>query len=191
MFNLEKVITEWREQMVKAGIKRPDELYELEGHLRDEVEQQLRLGLETKQAFRNAVEKLGHPQALKAEFRKVPESKGDTMNHNRVYTATLWVFAIYNAMIIFAGLFYWRAVGGQMSEPMGRYPGWMLRWMFVLTCVYTVLIVWTLFARRFRPQLGRRLSRVLNWALLPAIPGGTVIGLYGLLAADKNVRQSV
>ena len=39
MFNLDQSITEWRRQMLAAGIKTPALLDELESHLRDDVRQ--------------------------------------------------------------------------------------------------------------------------------------------------------
>jgi len=41
MFNLESAISEWRRQMLAAGIQSPVPLDELEAHLRDELEHQL------------------------------------------------------------------------------------------------------------------------------------------------------
>ena len=43
MFDLEKSIAEWRKQMLSAGIKTPVPLEELEIHLREEIEQQIKL----------------------------------------------------------------------------------------------------------------------------------------------------
>jgi len=37
MFNLDEAISEWRKQMLAAGIKTPVPLEELETHLRDNV----------------------------------------------------------------------------------------------------------------------------------------------------------
>ncbi|MGZ4988289.1 MAG: hypothetical protein ACXWBP_09615, partial [Limisphaerales bacterium] len=141
--------------------------------------------LDNEQAFHSAVEQLGRAEMLQAEFTKVRTSKEGPMNHNRIYTAILWIFAVYNSIIIAAGLYYWTVLG-QTNEPMGRYPAWALKWMFALTCVYTVLIVATLVARRKDQTLGQRLSRILNWLMLAALPGGTVIGLYGLFFVDKR-----
>ena len=55
---------------------------------------------------------------------------------------------------------------------------------YEIICKGTIII--TLSARQLKPDAGRRLTRLLNWALLPALPGGTVVGLYGLLRADKS-----
>ena len=70
MFNLDIAITEWRQQMLAAGIKSPVTLEELESHLREDVEHQLRSGVSPQQAFEIAIRKIGRPNVLKSEFRK-------------------------------------------------------------------------------------------------------------------------
>ena len=70
MFDLENSIREWRAQMLAAGIKFPVPLEELEIHLREEIEQQMNLGLDTRCAFEIAVEKIGAGKSLKNEFQK-------------------------------------------------------------------------------------------------------------------------
>ena len=70
MFDLEQSITEWREDMILAGIQAPVPLEELENHLREEIEQQIKQGLSEKQAFETAVRQIGQASALKREFKK-------------------------------------------------------------------------------------------------------------------------
>jgi hypothetical protein len=70
MFNLEQSIAEWRQQMLAAGIKTPVPLEELEIHLREEIEQQMKLGLSGQDAFNSTVQKIGEAGLLKAEFKK-------------------------------------------------------------------------------------------------------------------------
>lgn len=70
MFNLEKAITEWRRQMLAAGIKTPVPLDELESHLREEIEAQLKSGKVAPQAFEHAAWKIGQPHQVKSEFQK-------------------------------------------------------------------------------------------------------------------------
>ena len=55
MFDLEQAIAEWREQMFAAGIKSPVPLEELEIHLREEIERQMKSGLSEQNAFDFAV----------------------------------------------------------------------------------------------------------------------------------------
>lgn len=71
MFNLEQSIADWRRQMADSGIRTPDLLDELEGHLHDDVAQQVRSGLNAEQAFRTAIQRMGHADVLKSEFAKI------------------------------------------------------------------------------------------------------------------------
>jgi hypothetical protein len=70
MFDLEQSIAEWRKQMLAAGIKSPVPLEELEAHLREEVEQQLRNGISVQAAFNAAVGRLGRADVLRKEFKQ-------------------------------------------------------------------------------------------------------------------------
>jgi hypothetical protein len=70
MFDLEKAIAEWRQQMLAAGIKSPTPLEELECHLREEIERQIHLGLNAQAAFDLATQKIGQAGLLKIEFKK-------------------------------------------------------------------------------------------------------------------------
>ena len=71
MFDLERAISEWRRQLVADGIDSPDVLDELESHLREDAQQQIRSGSRPQQAFNDALERLGQRDALKTEFKKV------------------------------------------------------------------------------------------------------------------------
>jgi hypothetical protein len=74
MFNLEEQISKWRRQMLAAGIKSPAPLEELESHLRDNVEQQVRSGLCEQAAFETTVREFGRAEVLKTEFARVRET---------------------------------------------------------------------------------------------------------------------
>lgn len=71
MFDLDKAIAEWRRQMLASGIKSADILDELESHLRDDFEEQLRSGLNEEQAFQTAKLRIGQAGALQTEFAKL------------------------------------------------------------------------------------------------------------------------
>ncbi len=73
MFDLEKAITDWRKQMLAEGIKTPLQLDELENHLREEIERQLKSGTNLRHAFEIAVVKIGPPVELKTEFNNASE----------------------------------------------------------------------------------------------------------------------
>ena len=69
MFNLEQSTADWRQQMLAAGIK-PESLDELESHLREEIERQIKSGMDARQAFNIAAKTIGQGVELKKEFRK-------------------------------------------------------------------------------------------------------------------------
>jgi hypothetical protein len=70
MFDLEKSIAGWRHQMLTAGIKTPVPLDELENHLREEIERQMKSGANEQKAFTIAVQQIGQPLILDSEFKK-------------------------------------------------------------------------------------------------------------------------
>jgi len=70
MFKLEQAISKWRDQMRTAGIQTPVPLVELESHLRDEIERQMRSGLSSEQAFQVAIRQIGQAGVLKQEFKR-------------------------------------------------------------------------------------------------------------------------
>lgn len=71
MFDLDKAIENWRQQMLSAGIRTPVPLEELESHLREDVAEQVRAGSSAREAFGTAARRIGHAGLLKAEFKKV------------------------------------------------------------------------------------------------------------------------
>src|SRR5271154_3157325 len=71
MFNLEQSIADWRKQMLAAGIKTPVPLEELECHLREEIERQLKVGVSEPEAFKIGIRKIGQGPILQDEFEKV------------------------------------------------------------------------------------------------------------------------
>ena len=82
--------------------------------------------------------------------------------------------------VMSSGLLLFLAGASTAGSIQTHLPGWSLPWVAMVSFVYAVAIVIVLCARKFRPETGRRLARLLNWALLPALPGGTVVGVYGL-----------
>src|ERR1700761_6397857 len=68
-FNLESAIVSWRPQMHAAAIA-IHVLDELEGHLREEIQTQMRSGHDESSAFALAMEKIGQPSALNSEFNR-------------------------------------------------------------------------------------------------------------------------
>ena len=96
MFNLEQSITEWRQRMLTAGIKSPVPLEELESHLRDDIDQQMRKGVCAQAAFDTAVKRLGHAEALKREFIR------GRFDLRRLSPAYLCVYCVLCAPLVFS-----------------------------------------------------------------------------------------
>jgi len=70
MHNLEQSIAEWRKNMKGADVE-PEALDELEGHLRETVDQLVHLGAPEEEALQRAIGQLGSPQTVASEFEKL------------------------------------------------------------------------------------------------------------------------
>jgi hypothetical protein len=87
MFSLDQAIADWRRQMLAAGIKTPVPLEELESHLRDDIEQQIQSETNPQQAFENSVQRIGHANDLKGEFKKT----GGTKCNAKLWWQLVWI----------------------------------------------------------------------------------------------------
>jgi hypothetical protein len=108
MFNLESSITQWREQMLAAGINTTT-LDELESHLREEIGKQIQLNQNVRESFKLAVDKLGTPGRLKTEFRK--NRRLDSFAFRRFITApgilaVLWFVSCAHDLMITIGWWF-------------------------------------------------------------------------------------
>ena len=75
MFNLEQSISEWRAQMLSAGVRNSDIVDELESHLREDWARRVQSGESEEQAFQGAVQGVGQASLLKHEFAKLSGKK--------------------------------------------------------------------------------------------------------------------
>jgi hypothetical protein len=66
-FNLNAAISRWQNEL--AGLS-PDDRRELETHLRDDIERQMKAGLEAQRAFEISVQRIGKTGVLNREFKK-------------------------------------------------------------------------------------------------------------------------
>ena len=71
MFELEQAISDWRREMQCRGIKGAETLDELESHLRDDLEEQVRSGMQIQQAFDAVRGRIGQSDSLGLEFKKI------------------------------------------------------------------------------------------------------------------------
>jgi putative ABC transport system permease protein len=70
MFDLERAIKQWRKTLRKNEAMEDGYIIELESHLRDEVEHQLGLGMDSEEAFEKAVKDMGSADGIGTEYYK-------------------------------------------------------------------------------------------------------------------------
>ena len=148
MFNLEQSITDWRRQMLAAGIKTPEPLEELESHLRDDIERQVQLGVSAEQAFKIATQRMGPAIELKSAFEKVHSNSNEPMKEK-----------FRNILVIIAGIAI--AIGFVLPEiarwrSYGTPPVWSMAFLLISTAAFTVGAVWV--AIQGLNRLARRLE---------------------------------
>lgn len=119
MFDLEQSIADWRRQMLAAGIKTPVPLEELEIHLREEMEQQVKSGANRQQAFEMSVAQMGQAEPLKMEFKKI-----DAENWNRPLAWAAWglfttSFFLPACKFIFGPLWGWECAWLSVESVIG------------------------------------------------------------------------
>lgn len=68
MFELDAAVAEWRRGLAAAGVDDAAVLDELEGHLRDYIDQQVAAGSGVSAAFRAGLARMGQPEAIEREF---------------------------------------------------------------------------------------------------------------------------
>jgi hypothetical protein len=98
MFNLEQAISNWRKDLVAAGLKKPRVLNELENHLREDVDQHVQNGSSPQDAFQAAVGAIGQASLLSAEFQKSTEPKDRLKRKSKAMFAALTVLLTVNAL---------------------------------------------------------------------------------------------
>jgi len=115
MFDLEKSIVEWRTRMVAAGVTTPAPLEELELHLRDEIEQQMKSGLSEPKAFELAAATVGPAGLLTREFQKI--NHGERTPRQKRIAAIMFalVLGFYSLALTWALLAHDLAFGERLS----------------------------------------------------------------------------
>lgn len=103
MFNLNQAIAGWRRQMIAGGIKAHDVLEELESHLRDEIDRQIRSGATEERAYRAAVAAIGEATTLQAEFAKTSRAnEGSLTFFRRFYFVSVALVLLINSWTLLA-----------------------------------------------------------------------------------------
>ena len=100
--------------MLAAGVESPVPLEELEGHLREDVEQRMRLGLNQQTAFDRAAYEIGAGGELAHEFGKCPKNINKLINimkQKLIYVTVAFVLVAVGAAFIMPAIAKWQHVG--------------------------------------------------------------------------------
>jgi hypothetical protein len=205
MVNLDQAIAEWRRQMLADGVKTPVPLDELESHLRDDIEEQLRSGVDALQAFEAAVARVGQARALKAEFEKAGGTKNEqAQRFMRVHCV---VFPILYALMCAYGLLRiemdlmerilgFTAVALTVLPLLGT-PSFhkllpvirngRIRMMIQIAAILSWLVCGVLFMNVILPRLNLTVSQITVAVLWMMMPVATISGIaYGLGDAARR-----
>src|SRR5580765_4910950 len=127
-FNLEHAIAEWRRQMIATGIDSSTTLDELEGHLRDDVERQRKLGMDAQHAFADAVKRIGPLATIKAEFKKVertiPQWNRTLMRHFLFWFPFLYLCMGSYGLVLETGISFAERAWGFAAVALGSLSVW-------------------------------------------------------------------
>jgi hypothetical protein len=142
MSELEKQISDWRRQMLAAGIKAPTPLDELEVHLREEISRAVEAGVDPQQAFAMAAACIGSADGLKSEFKKAVGISGmigaDAVERTNRVLGLLW-------LVFCLGGFYHTTTGLMSTFPHVQITplfvlAWVMDFIYVRGVVASVLL---------------------------------------------------
>jgi len=102
MFDLEKAIAGWRSQLSTTGVNSQKILDELETHLREDIELQIRGGLEPQQAFVRSILRLGQASALQLEFEKASARFAGADKARLIFSLILIAVIVWLSLFTFA-----------------------------------------------------------------------------------------
>lgn len=169
MPDLNAQIEEWRRTMLAAGIPSPTDLDELEAHLRDDVEWQMREGVGAEKAFEAAVQRLGSASALGAEFAKVRWAM------SALERRITWILGgIIVAMDVAVGLVFLFD-----AHPLIAAIPWRERVLAAAACFAFPAIMWSWrYFCRFLPVVTSTRNRLALW-VASGVLGGICTAILG------------
>lgn len=103
-FDFEAAVAQWRDRTRVSGIECGLVLDELETHLREEADRQMASGLAERQAFEEALQRLGDSECLVTEFNKVDSLKQTQIMKTpiRFFSLTGWLIPTGIAVVYFS-----------------------------------------------------------------------------------------
>lgn len=214
MFNLDSAISNWRRKMRADGLKAPRVLDELESHLREDIQNQLRSGVAVERAFALAVSRVGAADQLKVEFAKIRRAGNPRGRENlRRWSVVMGTMFVY--LMLFS-TWYLGARSGRMeitildivlgvgaAAPMLVF-GWLGRALakflpvinknaVVLVAMGAIILLAVLFRIIFpaiSPATLVRVQIVSLWALSPLIGLGNCVSAWFDRCAELRKKSA-
>ena len=93
MFDFEKAIRDWKNNLRKIETFEDRTIAELESHLRDEIGRRQEKGVKDEDAFKNAVGIVGRPESIAGEYHKAntrPLAIPSSWKTSRFSPALIW-----------------------------------------------------------------------------------------------------
>jgi hypothetical protein len=214
MFDLEKSIADWRQQMLAAGIQTPVPLEELELHLRDEIERQTKAGLNEQDAFTSAVQKLGPAHTVQNEFMKVDKTLSALewkLMEIGLTLATILIPLLLGGIVLKRASFIDMTAAEELSSLVALAAFSLLAWSgrlghrflpviqnrrsrgaILFSCCVLLMLWWAVFFRLILPRHDFTMGELLvaiAWAFFA--PAGAFIGLHWGIetAARKDLAR--
>lgn len=180
MFDLEVSIAAWRQQMLAARIQTPAPLEELEIHLREDIEGQMRRGSNAQQAFENSVQQIGQPEPLTMEFKKIGAE-----DWNRPLAWTAWTMFVLSFFLpAYADGFGWACAWLSLSAWRER-PGNLFDIHLAVLTLGNLLMIISPFLLPLLSQNARRMKWLRGSCLVASL---LVWSFVIRLAAGKDLR---
>lgn len=187
--------------MLATGIETPVPLEELEIHLRDEIERQMKVGLNPQDAFISAVQKLGPAHTVQNEFMKVDKTrsalKGQLMEIG-LTLATILVPLLFGGIVLKRASFIDMTAAEKLSSLAALAAFSLLAWSgrlghrllpviqnrrirdaILFSCCVPLMLWWVVFFRLIVPRHDFTMGEFLvafTWAFFT--PAGASIGLH-------------
>ena len=182
-FNLESALTEWRQRMLAAGIETPVPLDELEAHLLDDIEQQMRSGMDALAAFETTVQRIGQAGPIKMEFKKIEERRG---NRPLVWIAwALFVISLFLPAYVNGSGWACAALSVEAwTWPEVRRGEWLFIHLALLTFANLLMLASPFFPAKFLWN-----ARSLRWLQFSNFAAFTLVWSYFLTLFFCNERQ--
>ncbi len=181
MSNLNQAISQWRRQMAAGGIRDPKILDELESHLRDDVDSQVRSGSSVEQAFQTATRRMGQAALLRREFEKEAKAK-----RVRLRKQLLCLFGLSVGLVFAIAIFCCYMLLPLAVRAQGQYASWLgvqndqasfgfACRLVVGMCLGLALPVGSLMLVRLRILNGQKLARLRPYMIVVNLILGAVL----------------